>query len=394
MVLWDLIKTTILALAGVSAVLTLGGAMLEASKQGLNPVSVLVLMPYLVPPTLPYTMPACLLFACTVVYGRMSSMLEITALKAGGIHTMRVLWPAILLAVGASAFGIYLGDQFIPACNRKVRDVILSDIESGIYTYLKRYGSLPPDPSIPYEINVYDVRGDKLIRPILKHRNAHGAYDMVATAAEATLDVIQPADDENGNAIIRLRLIDSVATSKGTLSQFRDNTLEMPVPQSASATEVKIETLTFDGCRRRAEDRMLKAHQLDMEMATLSTASLLSGNPELAAKTTIWNRSEASRFRRKAREAHAELHLRIAQAVVAIPFVLLGCPIGILYQRRDFLQTFFVCFLPIITIYYPMMILCFNIFKEGAGSLVAVLWGPTAIMCAVSIPYLRRVIRF
>lgn len=393
MVLWDLIKTTVLALIGVSSVLTLGGAMLEATRQGLNPVSVLALMPYLIPPTLPYTMPACILFACTVVYGRMSSMLEITALKAGGIHVMRILWPAILLSILASAFGIYLGDQFIPTCNRWVREIVLSDIQSTIYTYLKQTGSLPPDPDFPYEIYVDNVRGDRLINPIFKHRTPSGNYDLVTTASEATLHVLPSPDEDSDSMIVELRLINAISSSKGTL-HLRDTTQVMPVPRSAKNADEKIETLSFRGCIQRAEERLNKARQLDMEMATLATTGLLSGNPEIAAKTTLWNRNQAKRFRRKAREARAELHLRIAQAVVAIPFVLLGCPIGILYQRRDFLQTFFVCFLPIITIYYPMMILCFNIFKEGAGPLVLSLWGPTFLMCVFSIPFLRRVIRF
>ncbi len=37
-------------------------------------------------------------------------------------------------------------------------------------------------------------------------------------------------------------------------------------------------------------------------------------------------------------------------------FVILGAPVGILFARRDFLSAFMTCFLPIIGIYYPLML--------------------------------------
>jgi hypothetical protein len=49
--------------------------------------------------------------------------------------------------------------------------------------------------------------------------------------------------------------------------------------------------------------------------------------------------------------------------------------------------------LPIITLYYPAMILGFNVFKEGQGELIVTLWSPTIVMCMLAIPILRRVVR-
>ena len=46
-------------------------------------------------------------------------------------------------------------------------------------------------------------------------------------------------------------------------------------------------------------------------------------------------------------------------------FVLLGAPIGIRFARRDFLSAFMTCFLPIIAIYYPLMLGGVNMSKEG-----------------------------
>ena len=42
-----------------------------------------------------------------------------------------------------------------------------------------------------------------------------------------------------------------------------------------------------------------------------------------------------------------------------------GRPVGILFARRDFLSAFMTCFLPIIVIYYPLMLFGTNLSKEG-----------------------------
>jgi lipopolysaccharide export system permease protein len=46
-------------------------------------------------------------------------------------------------------------------------------------------------------------------------------------------------------------------------------------------------------------------------------------------------------------------------------FVVLGAPVGIMFARRDFLSAFMTCFLPIITVYYPLMLFGTNLSKEG-----------------------------
>jgi lipopolysaccharide export system permease protein len=54
--------------------------------------------------------------------------------------------------------------------------------------------------------------------------------------------------------------------------------------------------------------------------------------------------------------------------------------VGILFARRDFLSAFISCFMPIIVVYYPMILFGVNLGKEGiispyfawAGNLV--LW--------------------
>ena len=68
---------------------------------------------------------------------------------------------------------------------------------------------------------------------------------------------------------------------------------------------------------------------------------------------------------RRVNELETEWWLRLSMACGSLMFVILGAPIGIRFARRDFLSAFITCFLPIITIYYPLMLVGTNISKEG-----------------------------
>ena len=58
----------------------------------------------------------------------------------------------------------------------------------------------------------------------------------------------------------------------------------------------------------------------------------------------------------------------------SLMFVILGAPIGIRFARRDFLSAFMTCFLPIIAIYYPLMLVGVNMSKEGQLAPIVSLW--------------------
>src|SRR5262249_50087842 len=52
----------------------------------------------------------------------------------------------------------------------------------------------------------------------------------------------------------------------------------------------------------------------------------------------------------------AELQMRPALSLGCLFFVLVGCPVGIWFSRSDYLSSFITCFLPIVFVYYPLML--------------------------------------
>ncbi len=73
-------------------------------------------------------------------------------------------------------------------------------------------------------------------------------------------------------------------------------------------------------------------------------------------------------------ELNTEWHLRVSMAFGSLLFVMVGAPIGIRFARRDFLSAFMTCFLPIIAIYYPLMLGGVNMSKEGQLAPYMSLW--------------------
>jgi lipopolysaccharide export system permease protein len=58
---------------------------------------------------------------------------------------------------------------------------------------------------------------------------------------------------------------------------------------------------------------------------------------------------------------------------------MLGSPMGILFARRDFLSAFISCFIPIIVLYYPLVLAGINLGKEGVVG-PWIVWGGNLVL--------------
>lgn len=387
----ELIRYTLLSLCALSALLMLVGAMLEGSRRGLDPFRIIQAMPYLIPPTMPFTVPTCVLFACVFVYGGMAANNEITAIKSAGIHLLRILQPAFCLAVIAVAAVVVIADKLVPYANRRFAEWVVSDMEGMLYSYLSTNGSFA-EPGFPYEIYVQSVRDGRLMNTTIVRHTAEGGHDLFAQAAEASISIEKGPEGED---VVNLRMIDGVATTnKDGSAHFNDQSFKMPVPKTFKSAAEKSEALTFEECRAKARERRATLQKIRWELAMLASHGALGGNLEPFCQRLATAKPEAKRIRHKAVQAQAEVPFRVALSTSALPFVLLGCPISVVFRRRDFLQAFFLCFLPICLLYYPLLMLGYNVYQETGGSQVLWLWAPAASLVVPAIPMLRHAIRY
>jgi lipopolysaccharide export system permease protein len=389
-IFFELLKTLALSLAGVSALVMLGGSAVQAAKAGLAPMQILKIMPYVIPETFPYTIPTCMLFACTIVYTNLSTTNQMVAIKAAGVNVLSTVKPALALGVLSTVAGIAMADRLIPHCYRSITEILMNDAENVVLGFLGANRSVD-DPDRHFELTVHSVRNGRLFLPMLRQSNRDGST--LIEAREADLKVVD--DPEMGKAI-KLTFFDGLMQSSRESVRFKSQTAPLiPMPDKLDHSKKdRVESTSLDESRARAERLAGEADGVAIEWANRANElATVGGFDEVFADWKIRSLKLAD-AERDARQAVAKAHLRLAQASASLSFVLVGCPIALLVRRRDFLQAFFLSFLPIISLYYPFTILMFNVYKEGkVGASPAAIWLPTAVFLVVGVRLLNRSMR-
>jgi len=83
---------------------------------------------------------------------------------------------------------------------------------------------------------------------------------------------------------------------------------------------------------------------------------------------------------------------RWANGFSCLCFVLVGAPMAIRMRNADFLTSFFLCFLPILIVYYPVFMLGVDQAKRGSVPPVVV-WTGNVLITLWGWWLLRRVVR-
>jgi lipopolysaccharide export system permease protein len=73
--------------------------------------------------------------------------------------------------------------------------------------------------------------------------------------------------------------------------------------------------------------------------------------------------------------------------------VLVGCPVGIWFGRRDYLSSFITCFLPIVLVYYPLMLCGMNMAKSGRFAPWLAVWPANIVLAGAALMLYRRLLR-
>jgi lipopolysaccharide export system permease protein len=360
MILWELFKVFVLSLIGITGILLMAGIIAEASQQGLGPMQILAAIPLLVPSTLPYTIPATTLFATCVVYGRLSADNEILAIKTSGVNVLHVVKPGLILGVTMSLGTLALYYHVIPATHRMLRMMAFHDAEELLYTLLRRDNAVT-SPQLPYAIFVKGVQGKKLINPVLKKKGERGQIDVVAHAREAELHV----DTEQNLLMIHMRI--GVAIMKdGGRAVFDDKTFDMEMsPNFFKAENVRARDMTWPQLEQEMDDLDGKMGEVAQETQAAIIRQMEINAPADLPRHVRQLKAKQKHLVHLKRIIWVEMLMRPSLSFGCLCFILVGCPIGIMFSRGDYLGAFITCFLPIVIVYYPLMLCGTNMAKEG-----------------------------
>jgi lipopolysaccharide export system permease protein len=391
MILWELIKVFLMSLVGITGILLMAGIVAEASQEGLSPAQILAAIPLIIPSTLPYTIPATTLFACCVVYGRLAADNEILAIKSSGVNIVQVVRPGLLLGLAAAAVTMGLYWDVIPTSHRTLRELAFEDAEELIYAMLRKQKYFNYT-HMPYGIWVRDVEGKKLLDPVIKGRNAEGQTTFVAQAKEAELRV----DMAHKKLSLRMRFGSLISSDGQTNAAFEYREVEVDLPPNfVGEAGRRPRDMTWDEMlAKRREWSGLDATYKETIAARLRDGDAAAPAPPHSPltpdgfpdappdqpKSLKQLQFEEDYLSQQILWIDVELLMRPALSIGCFCFILVGCPVGIWLSRSDYLSSFIVCFLPIVLIYYPLMLCGTGLAKEGHINPVPLVWGANLLM--------------
>jgi lipopolysaccharide export system permease protein len=311
------------------------------------------------------------------------------AIKSLGISPMTILWPTFIVAFLLSLATVQLNDLAVSWGRNGARGVVIDSVEQIAYGMLRtnrRYYS----PN--FAINVIGVRGRRLISPTIIIF-AHGTSpQMTIEAEEAELQ------SDHAKGVLKIVLRNGTLDVAGRVRvQFSDVYEQEIQLRDASRADEMTNTPSWMALRQISQAKIKQKEtieQLDQELAARAAYQMLCGDfqgltsPEWETRAHERVLSWGQLYR-----LNLEPHRRWSAGFSCLFFAWVGAPMAIRLRRSDFLAVFFLCFLPILVIYYPLLIYGIDGAKGGtvpaygvwAGNLLLLLWGAWL---------LKRVVRY
>lgn len=385
-VLLDLLKVFLLTLTGLTLLIFIALIGKEFVDKGIGLGPLLQMAPYLIPQAMQFAVPGTMLLATTSVYGRMASYNEIVAIKSLGISPMAVVWPALVLATLVSFIAVVINDVAVSWGTMGVKQVFLASIEEVMYSQLKLKHNYNLGKA---NISVRDVDGHRLLWPTLIVQQAGDKPAWTVSAEEAELRLV-PAEGK-------------------LVARFHNFELEGPITYNDPDTfeyVMSVEDLTGSTQKNRSPSTYalaeiapaIKEQEQTLESVRQSNIAqtafgMLTGDFD-SLSSAAWKPREREIDAAHTRlfRLHTEPWRRWANGFSCLCFVLIGIPVAVRMRFSEFIASFFICFLPILVVYYPLLAVSVDKAKDGFLPPQSV-WLGNIVLAAAGIWLLRRVNR-
>jgi lipopolysaccharide export system permease protein len=283
------------------------------------------------------------------------------AIKSHGISPSRVVTPALVFAFLLSLVTVYLNDIAVSWGRSGIYRAILNASAETIYSVLEAHGSFNKNR---LSIVVDDVQGSELINPHIETTSAGSGERLQIHAAKARIFVDSDAEE----LVFRVdtaRLQFGQALVKAPHDEYR---IPLASVTKKEGPGTSASGLPLRGITRALEQQNLEIAHEQSEMALEAAAQFVAGNwtsvtdPRWKSKHNDLSQSVFRRFR-----LQSEPWRRWANGFSCLCFVLVGAPLAIYMRKSDFWTIFAVCFLPILILYYPLLM--FSVSGAKSGSL-------------------------
>jgi lipopolysaccharide export system permease protein len=299
---------------------------------------------------------------------------------------MVLVWPTLIVATLVSFAGVFVNNLAVSWGHRGQKQVVIESVEGILYGQLqvKRHFSMGK-----FSVNVRRVEDRKLIQPtvIIDSGGNDPPKTIRAKVAEVKFDTKErkltvTAEDYEVSGPINI-------TDPGILHQVLSyddllgDSSKLPSPSNLSLGELPVAI-------REGE---LKSQQLREGTTAQASFAMLTGEFFLLAQQNWkWHEREIEGVEQRLCRLHLEPWRRWANGFSCLGFVLVGVPVAIWLRFSEFLATFFLCFAPILRVYYTMMVVSVSQSKDGTFPPQSV-WVGNIVLAIVGFLLLRRVNR-
>ena len=386
-VVWEVLKFFLAALAALTLMVTIGMGVREGMKQGLPPAIILKTVPFMLPQVLGITLPAAMLYAVSSVFGRMTGANELVALKSLGISPMAAVWPVWVLAAFISLGTVWMYELSAIWCRPSVYRIASESIEEVAYGMMQKKGSYECDQ---FSITIKRLEGQKLIRPTITLKARPGMPRITITAADAELKTDKQAQQ------LRIICRQGEVDVEGRMRMSFPDTQEYTVPIVASSVprfhrdwvslgDVPQLTEILRADKAKAEAKLQQLETIRDAKQALGAAEAAEDDDEIKAKA-----EQIANYNFLMRRLRAEPYRRWSNGFTCLCFALIGTPVAMLWRHADVLTNFFVCFLPILAIYYPLLMFSDDLSTSGTLPPIT-FWTGNVMLAIPAIMLLRRI---
>lgn len=313
-------------------------------NKGVEFISIVKLILYLLPFFLIFTIPIALLISVLMAFGRLSGDSEIVVMKASGVSLYQFLQPVLVLALLATLLTGLFSLFVAPSSNHATKNLLFSIIQQKASAGIK-------EKVFNDDFSGLVIYADRI-----------------------------PADGERMDAVMiyDTRLTSDPSTIIARTGRLYSNPKSMSVIlrlENGSIHSVDFEHSSY----KKTE---FSTYDIQLDMAAV-TAKPEKSTAELGVRELIEKRASLAESREK-REIAVEIHKKFAVPFACIIFGVLGVPLGITSSRSGKSRGFMVGII-IVLLYYMLQLGGEALAETGRMPAVLGVWAPNMVFALFAI---------
>lgn len=387
---WEITKLFVLAIVAFTTLISLAGVAQQLVSQGLGPQTILELLPYVLPISLQYALPATILFAVCSVYGRVSADNEVLSIMAAGVPPFRIISPTLITSFLLSLIAVWISDVAVSWGKPGINRVVMHSIEQVVYGFLSTQGSYTSEKGLSIHVHGIGEDGRTLISPTIT-TIPKGSSEPISISARAARLTMDPVKD-----VLRIELMDSEMDGGKVHFTYPGQwiyevSLSNATKKGTSAghpAEVPIRQIGYE--KRKQSMDIAQTQEM---IAARTAIGLGIGKYEwLDGEFALPSLGEVEAGKSRLRRLNIEPWRRWAQGFSCFFFVWAAIPFAIWMKSADHWTSFGACFMPILLLYYPAFAVGLGHAKDGTWPPASV-WLGNLLLLAVGAWWLRKLHR-